>query len=81
MLVVTCVREQEDYRVRVQRVEVDREGEMDDVVHEITRATTARLEAAIREHPEQYLWLHRRWKTRPEPAEGSAGEPTGPPPE
>lgn len=81
VLVVTCVREQEDYRVRVQRVEVDREGEMDDVVHEITRATTARLEAAIRENPEQYLWLHRRWKTRPEPAERSAGEPTGPPPE
>ena len=25
----------------------------------------AELEAVVRQHPEQYLWVHRRFKTRP----------------
>ncbi len=28
-------------------------------------ALNAVLEEAVRAHPEQYLWLHRRFKTRP----------------
>ncbi|MFC6647339.1 lysophospholipid acyltransferase family protein [Granulicella cerasi] len=39
-----------------------------DIVANTARFTAA-LEAAIREFPDQWLWLHRRWKTRP------AGEP------
>ena len=31
----------------------------------ITRDLGARLEAAVRQHPGQYLWAHRRWKTDP----------------
>jgi KDO2-lipid IV(A) lauroyltransferase len=34
-------------------------------VRRITAEYTAEVEAAVREHPEQWLWLHRRWKTRP----------------
>jgi len=34
-----------------------------------TQAVQSALERAIREYPEQWLWIHRRWKTRP------AGEP------
>ncbi|MEM9701802.1 MAG: lysophospholipid acyltransferase family protein [Planctomycetota bacterium] len=34
-------------------------------VKEITAAYTAALEAVIRRHPEQYFWVHRRWKSVP----------------
>ena len=38
----------------------------DDAIHELTYRFTKLGEEAIREHPEQWLWLHKRWETRPE---------------
>ena len=37
----------------------------DDPVRYITQRYTAAIEAFVREEPGQYLWIHRRWKTRP----------------
>lgn len=53
------------YHMRVEEVDVDRSGEQEPAIERITAAFTARLEAAIRTAPDQYLWHHRRWKTRP----------------
>ena len=36
-----------------------------DPVRWITQRYTAALERVVRRDPEQYLWLHRRWKHRP----------------
>ena len=36
-----------------------------DPVGEITQQYTSALERAIRRAPEQYFWIHRRWKSEP----------------
>lgn len=41
----------------------------DDIVTNTARYAKV-LEAVIRRHPDQWLWIHRRWKTRPEGEKG-----------
>mgnify|MGYP000055548539 CR=1 FL=1 len=44
------------------RVEVPLSGDRDEDVRRVTQACTKVLEAQIRQHPEYWLWMHRRWK-------------------
>jgi KDO2-lipid IV(A) lauroyltransferase len=54
------------YRIEVQRIIRPEEWEAQEAPLEwITQTYAHALEQAIRRHPEQYLWVHRRWKTRP----------------
>ncbi len=46
----------------------------DDTVESLTRRYTEALENVIRRHPEQYFWMHRRWKTRPPHADAGTHE-------
>lgn len=39
--------------------------ELPDDVTEATARLTALIEAQVRRHPEQWVWMHRRWRRRP----------------
>ncbi len=53
------------YEVGCEEVIDPRTIQADDEVAEITRRYSAALERAIRKSPEQYFWVHRRWKSIP----------------
>jgi KDO2-lipid IV(A) lauroyltransferase len=56
-----------EYRcVMTPEIPIPRGLDREKTVEKITADVTARLEGFIREHPEQWMWLHARWKTKPE---------------
>ena len=64
-----CQREGEGYRLWMEEVpwRAGEDREADALA--LTAALSQRIEAAIRRAPEQWVWMHQRWKTRPpEPA-------------
>lgn len=69
-----------EYRcVMTPEIPIPKAGEREKVIEKITADVTARLEGFIRAHPEQWMWLHARWKTKPSngiPGEGSEEEVT-----
>lgn len=42
-----------------------RRGTLSEDIHAITQQATRILEREIREHPECWMWMHNRWRTRP----------------
>jgi KDO2-lipid IV(A) lauroyltransferase len=40
-------------------------GDRDADIASLTQLLTGRIESWVRELPDQWLWIHRRWKTRP----------------
>lgn len=54
------------YRLRFEpAVELVRTGDTEGDVFENTQRFAKVLEEIIRKHPEQWVWVHKRWKTRP----------------
>jgi KDO2-lipid IV(A) lauroyltransferase len=54
------------YRLRFEpEVVLARSGDEEADVRENTARFTQVIEAYVRAHPDQWLWVHKRWKTRP----------------
>jgi len=54
------------HRVHVLPIlEVERTGDAQEDVRRNTQRFTAVFEEMVRRYPEQWLWMHKRWKTRP----------------
>jgi Kdo2-lipid IVA lauroyltransferase/acyltransferase len=53
-----------------EELEVVKTGDSDNDALVNTAAFTAAIEGYIRQYPDQWLWMHRRWKTRPPGEEG-----------
>jgi Kdo2-lipid IVA lauroyltransferase/acyltransferase len=54
------------YRLRFDpAVELVRTGDLEADIKANTQKLTAVIEEYVRKYPEQWLWVHRRWKTRP----------------
>lgn len=46
-------------------LQIERTGNEDDDVRRLTQEYTRVVEDYVRRYPDQWLWIHRRWKTRP----------------
>ena len=58
-------REDGGMRISVQRILPSELEDKEQALLEDTRALSACIEAHIRAHPTEWIWMHRRWKTRP----------------
>lgn len=65
------------YHIAFERLEVDPMGDQERDVRAFAEAYMVAVERAVRDHPDQYFWQHKRWKTRPpqEPAGREQVEP------
>jgi KDO2-lipid IV(A) lauroyltransferase len=53
-----------------ERMELVQTGDAEADSYGTTAAFTRAIEDAVRRNPEQWLWMHRRWKTRPAGEQG-----------
>ena len=65
---VFLVREGESDRHRIEilpEIEMVSTGDRDADIRENTQRCSDAIQAMISRYPEQWIWFHKRWKTRP----------------
>lgn len=56
------------YRFKVilsKPIQIEKTGNQEKDILNLTQRCTSIIESRIREHPHEWLWIHRRWKTSP----------------
>ena len=66
VVLVTCPYVGEHLEITFHRITFDLSGEQEKDTLAITQKITSALENVIRKYPEQYFWMHRRWRARPQ---------------
>lgn len=62
---VSIRRDDGKYDIHIEKMFDHKDGYSDTFVHDILQLYMDKLEFWVRKHPEQYFWLHKRWKTQP----------------
>jgi KDO2-lipid IV(A) lauroyltransferase len=63
---VFVIREGDHNRLVIRRpLEVTKTGDLQRDIHNLTALFTQTVESHVRQYPDHWLWIHRRWKTRP----------------
>ena len=66
VVLVTCPYVGDHLEISFQRITFDLSGEQEKDTLAITQKITSAFENVIRKYPEQYFWMHRRWRARPQ---------------
>ena len=71
MVTAFAVPNKRGYRFVIEPLEIEPdELSTEEMARRVTVAATERIEAYVRDHPEAWLWIDDRWRTRPEDAGG-----------
>ena len=54
------------YNAYIEEIDFEKTGNIEEDIKNLTQTYTKYIENAVRKFPGQYLWTHKRWKTRPE---------------
>lgn len=61
-------RSERRYRFKIslsKPIQIEKTGDLEKDIFNLTQRYTTIMESRIREHPHEWIWIHRRWKTRP----------------
>tara|TARA_B100000579_G_C22794650_1_gene836433 strand:- start:168 stop:1103 length:936 start_codon:yes stop_codon:yes gene_type:complete len=65
VVLVTCPYVDNRLVINFQHISFELTGDQEKDTMEVAQKITSALENVIRKYPEQYFWMHRRWRARP----------------